>query len=120
MAYLHDGSRPVTAKRDPIDPDATDWVFFAYDDWLRTGETIIAHSALIEGGVIETASTYLGSMTDQDSGTVYAQTYGVEISVTAGATAVTVTHRVSTSVAGAVNIGRANIDHSIVLPVKTL
>ena len=119
MAYTHDGKKPVNSKNDPIDPDGTDWQFFHYDDWLRTGETIIAHTASIVGGTIVTDSTYLGTMVD-DTGTSYDQTYGVEYSVTEGATSVTLTHRVSTSTTGAVDLGRTDIDRSVVIPVKEL
>ena len=71
------------------------------------------------GGTIVTDSTYLGTMVD-DTGTSYDQTYGVEYSVTEGATSVTLTHRVSTSTTGAVDLGRTDIDRSVVIPVRTL
>lgn len=119
MAYTHYGKRPVVSRNDPIDPDGTDWVFFHYDGWLRAGETITSHEVLIAGGTIVTDSTYLGTMT-ADDGVEYLQTYGVEISVTSGATSVTITHRVSTSTIGAVDLGRTDIDHSVILPVKAL
>jgi len=119
MAYTHDGKKPVTSKNDPIDPDGTDWIFFHYDGWLRAGESVISHTAEIIGGTIVTDSTYLGTMT-ADDGIEYAQTYGVEISVTTGSTSVTLTHRVSTSTIGAVNLGRTGIDHSVIIPIKTL
>ena len=41
MAYTHDGKKPVNSKNDPIDPDGTDWQFFHYDDWLRTGKPLL-------------------------------------------------------------------------------
>lgn len=119
MSYTHDGKKQVIAKNDPVDPDGIDWAFFAYDDWLRTDETITSHSALIQGGVIETDSTFLGNVVDPD-GTVYTQCYGVEFSVEPGATQVVITHRVSTTVAGAVDLGRTDIDRSVVIPVKEL
>ncbi len=117
MAYIHDGRKPVLSRNDPINQDAIEWEYFHYDDWLRTGETIIAHTAFIDGGTIVTDSTYLGSMVD-DTGTIYDQTYGVEYSVTEGATSVTLTHRVSTTTTGAVDLGRTDIDRSVVIPVR--
>ncbi len=119
MAYTHDGKKPVFAKNDPIDEDGKDWRFFHYDDWLLPGETIIAHSASIVGGSIVIDSTYLGTMVD-DEGNSHDQTYGVKYSVTAGARFVTLTHRVSTSTTGAVDLGRTDIDRSVVIPVTTL
>ena len=119
MAYTHDGKKPVTSKNDPIDQDGTDWEFFHYDDWLRAGESIISHSAIIDGGTIVTNSTYLGTMVD-DAGVSHAQTYGVEYKATTGATTVTLTHRVSTTTTGAVDLGRTDIDHTVIIPVKTL
>jgi hypothetical protein len=119
MSYTHSKKAPVVLSNDPIDPDGTDWVYFSYGNWLRDGETITSHSALISGGTIVTASTYLGDMTDSE-GTAFTQVYGVEFSVTAGATQVTITHRKSTTTTGTVDLGRTNIDHSAVLKVKTL
>ncbi|MBK8184800.1 MAG: hypothetical protein IPK63_18735 [Candidatus Competibacteraceae bacterium] len=88
-------------------------------NWLRTDETITAHSSLIQGGIIETVSTFLGNVVDPD-GTTYTQGYGVEFSVEADATQVIITHRVSTTVSGAVDLGRTDIDHSVIIPVKVL
>lgn len=119
MAYTHDGKKPVNSKNDPIDQDGTDWEFFHYDDWLRTGESIISHSANIDGGTIVTDSIYLGTMVD-DAGVSHNQTYGVKYKPTTGATVVTLTHRVSTDTTGAVNLGRTNIDHTVIIPVKSL
>ncbi len=118
MAYTHDGKKPVTLKSDPIDADSTDWVYFVYDDWLTTGETITAHSATITGGTIETASTSVGPITLD--GTEYQTAYAVEVKPSSGSTQVSVTHRVSTTKAGAVDLGRTNIDHTAILPVKAL
>lgn len=118
MAYVHDGKKPVVSKNDPIDEDGIDWQFFFWDNWLRPGETIIAHSANIDGGTIVTDSTYLGTMID-DEGNSHDQTYGVEYSATKGARFVTLTHRVSTSTTGAVDLGRTDIDRSVVVPVRS-
>jgi hypothetical protein len=117
MAYTHDGKKPVNSKNDPINPGAIEWEYFHYDNWLRPGETIIAHTASIVGGIIVTDSTYLGTMVD-DTGTSYDQTYGVEYSATEGATSVTLTHRISTSTTGAVDLGRTDIDRSVIVPVR--
>lgn len=119
MAYTHTNVVKVTCSADPIDQDATDWVFFSYQNWLRTNETITKHDALIDGGTIVTNSTSLGTVVDS-LGTSYTHSYGVKFSVTSGATKVTITHRVSTSVSGSIDIGRTNIDHSVVIPVKVL
>jgi len=117
--YTHTKKSPVVLKNDPVDPDGTDWVFFSYGDWLRAGETVSSHSAIVEGGTIVTDSTYLGDMTDSE-GTALTEVYGVEFAVTAGATQVTITHRKSTTTTGLVDLGRTNIDHSALISVKSL
>lgn len=119
MAYTHSKTKPVVLKNDPVDPDGTDWAYFSYGEWLRAGETITDHSGLVDGGVLVTDSTYLGDMTDSE-GAVFTECYGVQFSVDADATQVTVTHRKSTQTTGSVNLGRLNIDHSAVFMVKTL
>jgi hypothetical protein len=119
MAYTHTNAVKVTCTNDPVDADSTDWIYFSYQNWLRTGETITAHSAIIDGGTIVTASTSLGTVKDS-LGVSYTNSYGVEFSVTAGATKVTITHRITTTVSGSPDLGRTNIDHSAVLPVKVL
>lgn len=119
MAYKHDGKKPVVTKNAPIDPDGTDWEFFYYDNWLRVGESIIDHSALITNGIIVTDSTYIGTMVD-DAGVSHDQTYGVQYKAVPGATTITLTHRVSTSTIGAIDLGRIDIDHSVIIPVKVL
>lgn len=119
MAYTHSKKTPAVLKNDPIDPDGTDWVYFSYGNWLREGETITDHSALVEGGTLVTDSTYLGPMTDSE-GTAFEEVYGVQFSVAADATTVTVTHRKTTETSGSVNLGRLNIDHSAILQVKSL
>ncbi len=118
MAYTHDGKKPVTLKNDPIDADSTDWAYFVYDDWLTAGETITAHSATIAGGTIETASTSVGPITLD--GTAYQTAYAVEIKPSSGSTQVSVTHRVTTTKAGAVDLGRTGIDRTAIFPVKVL
>jgi hypothetical protein len=116
MAYVHDKKKPIVLKQDPVDPDGTDWVYFSYGDWLRDGESIIAHSAIVENGQLVTDSTYLGDMTDSE-GTAFTEVYGVQFSVDTGAASVTITHRKSTTTSGSVNLGRLNIDHSATLMV---
>lgn len=119
MAYVHSNLKMVPLSRDPIDPDSTDWVYFSYQNWLRPDESITAHSALIEGGTIETDSVAV--QTVQDSvGDSYSDTYAVEITPAAGASVVVVTHRITTTVGGAVDLGRTNIDHSVTIRVKHL
>lgn len=119
MAYVHSNKGIVTFSRDPIDPDSTDWVYFSYQEWLRTHETITAHDASISGGTIETDSTSLGTITDS-LGDSYTNTYGVEITPSAGVTEVVITHRVTSTVTGSPDLGRTNIDHTIKIPVRTL
>lgn len=119
MSYTHDNKKPVVLKNDPVDPDGTDWVYFSYGDWLRSGETITAHSGIVTGGTLITDSTYLGTRVDSE-GASFDEVYGVQFSVDADATQVTVTHRKSTTTTGSVDLGRLNIDHSAVLQVKTL
>ena len=84
MSYTHDKKKPIFFKNDPVDPDGTDWVYFSYGDWLREGESVTAHSAIVTGGVLVTDSTYLGDMTDSE-GTTFTECYGVQISVSADA-----------------------------------
>lgn len=119
MAYTHSNTRIAKFSRDPIDPDSTDWVYFSYQNWLRTGETITSHDASISGGTIETDSVSVGTVTD-NVGTAYTNTYGVEITPSAGSTEVVVTHRVTSTMSGSPNLGRTNIDHTIKIPVRTL
>lgn len=118
MSYTHDGKWPVVLKNDPIDEDSADWVYFVYDDWLTAGETITAHSATISGGTIETVSTAVGPITLD--GVEYQTVYAVEVKPSSGSSQVSVTHRVSTTKAGAVDLGRTNIDHTAILSVKSL
>ena len=73
--YTHSKKSPVVLKNDPIDPDGTDWVYFSYGDWLRVGETVSSHSAIVTGGTLVTDSTYLGDMTDSE-GTALTEVYG--------------------------------------------
>ena len=119
MSYSHNGKTPVTLRNDPIDPDGTDWFFFSYASWLRPDETITTHEAVVSGGTIVTDSVYLGTMVDE-SAVSHEEVYAVQVSVDEGATSLTVTHRVTSETSGAVDLGRINIDHSIVVPVKTL
>jgi hypothetical protein len=119
MAYVHTNKAPITLAADPVDPDGTDWIFFSYQDWLRANETITAHTALISGGTIVTQSTLIGTVVDT-LGVSYTNSYGVQFSVTAGATQVEITHRKTSTVTGSPDIGRTNIDHTAILKVKTL
>lgn len=119
MSYTHDGKKQVTLRNDPIDSNSTDWFFFVYEDWLRSGETIVEHSAVVEGGTIETDSVYLGTLVD-DEGVSHDEVYGVQVSVEEAATRVIITHRVTTETSGAVDLGRVDIDHSVVVPVLAL
>jgi hypothetical protein len=117
MAYIHNNRRIVTLTNDPIDSDSTDWVYFSYQDWLRTNETITTHDASIVGGAIVTDSTAVGSVVDS-LGDTYTNCYGVKFSVSAGATKVTITHRITSTISGSPDLGRTNIDHTAVIPVK--
>lgn len=119
MAYTHNGGRPVTLQSDPIDPDSTEWVYFVYDQWLRAGETITAHSALVEGGTLVTDSVYLGALSDVD-GTAYSTVYGVQVTPDAGATQVQVTHRVTTTTSDTPPLSRVNVDRTAILLVRSL
>jgi len=119
MAYVHTGKSPARFKNDPVDPDSTIWVYFALGEWLRAGETVSAHSALIEGGTIETQSTFLGEMEDS-AGTEHQAVYGVQASVESGAVELKITLRVTTTTGGSVNLGRINIDRTVIIPVRHL
>lgn len=119
MAYTHNNKSIVTFSRDPIDQDSTDWVYFSYQNWLRTGESITVHDAIITGGTIETDSTALGTVTDSLGGS-YTNTYGVEFTPSSGSSEVIITHRVTSTVSSSPDLGRTNIDHTVKIPVKTL
>jgi hypothetical protein len=119
MAYTHNKRSVITFSRDPLDPDSTDWFYFSYQDWLRADETITEHSALIENGTIITDSVFVDAVTDSE-GDSYTDCYAVEISPASGATSVTLTHRVTTTTSGVIDLGRTAIDHSMIIPVKHL
>ena len=119
MSYVHDSKKPVVLKNDPADEDGTDWVYFSYQNWLRADETISDHEAFVTGGTLATDSTYLGTVQDTE-GVAFAEVYGVQFTVDAGATAVTITHRVSTTTGGAVDLGRLDMDMSATIPVRAL
>jgi hypothetical protein len=119
MAYRHNNRDVVICYSDPIDPDSTDWVFFSYQNWKRPFETITENKALITGGTVVTDSVFIGDVVDS-LGNIYTDTYGVEFSVTAGATQVAITHRVDSSVSGSPNLGRTHIDHTAIIQVKPL
>ena len=116
MAYIHNGRGPVTLTADPIDPNSTEWVYFSYQNWLRTGETVQVHTALIEGGTIVTTSTSLGTVADAN-GTQWTNCYGVKFYPTSGVSKVKVTHRVSTITTGDTDLGRVLIDTTAIIPV---
>ena len=118
MAYIHRGRSPVALSRDPIDGDSTDWVYFIYDQWLTSNESITAHSELIVGGTIETGSTYVGPITL--AGKEYQTVYAVRFKPASTACQVEITHRVSTTKVGAVDLGRTNIDHTVLIDVVSL
>lgn len=119
MAYTHTNRVKLVCNADPVDADATEWIYFSYQNWLRTNESISVHDASIDGGTIVTDSTYLGTVVDS-LGVSYTHTYGVEFSVTSGASKVSITHRITTTVSGTPDLGRTNIDHTVVLPVEEL
>ena len=119
MAVTHASRHPVVIKAAPIDPDSTDWVFFSYEDWLRLGETIVSHEAIIVGGTIVTDSAFIGDLTDLDDNT-YSNTYGVQFSVDEGECQVSITHRISTATTDSPSLSRLNIDHTVTVPVVSL
>ena len=119
MAYRHNNRDVVICHSDPIDPDSTDWVFFSYQNWLRPFEAITEHKALITGGTIVTDSVFIGDVVDS-LGNTYTNTYGVEFSVTTGATQVAITHRVDSTVSGSIDLGRTHIDHTTIIQVSSL
>lgn len=119
MAYRHNNRNIVICYSDPVDADSTDWIFFSYQNWLRAFEAITAHKALITGGTIVTDSVFIGNVVDS-LGNVYTNTYGVEFSVTTGATQVAITHRVDSTVSGSTDLGRTHIDHTAIIQVRSL
>lgn len=119
MSYVHDNKKPAILRNDPVDPQSTDWVYFSYGNWLRENETITTHEGIVTNGVITEDSTYLGTLKDTND-VEFTEVYGIQFSVAEGASSVTITHRVSTTTSGAVDLGRLDIDHSAVISVKTL
>jgi hypothetical protein len=119
MPYIHNKRTPTILHEDPVDPDSTDWVYFTYENWLHTGESISTHTALIEGGTIAHQSISLGTVSFLD-GIAHANTYGVRFSVTDGAKSVKITHRLTTLMEGNPNTYRENIDFTMIIPVATL
>lgn len=117
MAITHTGKEPVVLLQAPADPDGTDWVIFSYQDWIRDGESITAHSAIITGSSVAAASVYIGYMTDS-YGVRRSQCYGVAFKPASGVANLSITHRVSTTSSS--GMGRLNIDHSVVIPIKRL
>ena len=119
MAYRHSGFAPLVLSEDPIDPDSTDWVLFSYAGWLRDGEEIIEHAAMVTNGQLIQDSTFCGAVADA-KGVRHEEVYGVQIQPNAGAKQLFVTHRVSTTVAGAINLARTNVDRTVILPVRQI
>lgn len=119
MSYTHTGRAPVVITRQPIDADSTDWVYFVYEDWLRQDEVITESSATVVGATLETDSTYIGEMVDED-GVTHTDVYGVQITPDADSVEVTITHRVSTETVGAIDLGRLNIDRTVTIAVEVL
>jgi hypothetical protein len=119
MSYVHDNKKPAILRNDPVDPESIDWIYFSYGNWLRDDETISEHAGFVIGGEVVIDSTYLGTLKDSND-VEFTEVYGVQFSVDEGASSVTITHRVSTTTTGAIDLGRLDIDHSAVLSVKTL
>lgn len=125
MSYIHNGQKPVSFRKDPVDPDTLqDVVFFAADPWLRDWlaeelidlelEAIVTGAELIEG------PRSVGPMQD-DEGTVYQYVYTVIYGpIDAGANEVQITFRKSTQTTLVVGLGRTDHDHTIIIPVNTL
>ena len=119
MSYTHNNRAPIVLTADPVDPNSTDWIYFTYQNWLRSGESITTHSASIVGGTMVTASTPLGTVDDAD-GVSYTNVFGVQFSVSAGSTEVKISHRVTTTTTGAIDLGRKSMDHTVIIPVRHL
>jgi hypothetical protein len=119
MSYTHSGATPVTITKHPFDPDGTDWVYFVYEDWLRTDETIIEHAAFVTGCEIVTDSVHIGTMTDE-TGVDHDDVYGVQVKPLEGYTELSVRHRVSTETVGALDLGRLDIDRTVIIAIEEL
>ena len=119
MAYPHSGFAPVVLSEDPISEGATDWVFFSYAGWLRDGEEIIEHAAMVANGQLIQDSTFCGAVADA-KGVRHEHVYGVQIKPTPGAKQLFVTHRVSTTFAGAINLARTDVDRTVILPIRQI
>lgn len=119
MSYTHSGASPVYITRQPFDADSTDWVYFVYEDWLRADETITDHEAIVSGCTLVTDSVYIGTMTDEDD-VEHTDVYGVQVTPTAGVSEISITHRISTETSGLVDVGRLNIDRTVIIAVEIL
>ena len=119
MIYQHTGKSKVVMKHAVFDPDSTDWVFFIYQDWIREGEIIVSHSTVNPiGCTIETDSSNIGDL--NIGGTDYTNVYAVQVKPIAGSQSLSITHRVSTTTTGVVDLARLNIDHSVEIPISEL
>lgn len=118
MAYTHEKKRPVFFKNDPADSNGTDWYYCSIGDWLRPGESVSVYSGIVSNGVMDTDSTYLGTMLDSE-GVSYDEVYGIQ--ATPGASGqMTVTWRFTTTTTGSVDLGRVDMDFSAVVPIIEL
>lgn len=120
MSYIHKGLQPVEFYKNPINPDATDWVYFTYEDWLRADENIITSSATVQGCELVTDSVHVGTILD-DEGVEHIHVYAVQITPSANSQNAVVTHRITTQTMGyVVNLGRFDIEHTVSIPVEVL
>lgn len=119
MSYKHSGAAPVIISKHPLDPDSTDWIYFVYEDWLRTDETITASSAVVTGAEMVSDSTLIGDAEDED-GVTHSNVYGVQVKPSADSFEVTIAHRVSTETSGPIDLGRLDMDRTVTISVETL
>lgn len=119
MSYTHTGKAPVSIRAQPLDADSTDWVYFVYEEWLRPEESITKHAAIVSGAEMVTDSLFIGDMVD-DEGVSHSNVYAVQVKPDPTSSEVTITHRVSTTTTGAVDLGRLDIDRTVVIAVEVL
>lgn len=119
MTYTHTGKAPINIVRQPLDVDTTDWVYFVYEEWLRPDEQIISSQAFVSGAELVTDSTLIGTMLDED-GAEHTHVYAVQVKPDALSSEVTITHRVSTTTSGVIDLGRLDVDRTVTIAVEVL
>jgi len=132
--YIHDGTRPVFITEDPIDPDTTgDWFYFCYGgyielededqivkkSWLNTNESISSVTPVVSNATVVDGPYLLGDTTAGDF--LYKNVYTVQVAPGTDGKVMEITMSVTTTTAGGPpDLGRLNIDRTIIVPIRQL